>query len=83
MLNPLYQKFKRLGCWFCVKQSLGSLRVLRHDYPEYWAMLMDWDKESPRTFKPEYTVAQLEQRFAMEDRQLRILSDIIVQRKAA
>lgn len=83
MLNPLYQKFKRLGCWFCVKQSLGSLRVLRHDYPEYWAMLMDWDKESPRTFKPEYTVAQLEQRFAMEDRQLRILSDNIVQRKAA
>lgn len=24
MLNPLYQKFRRLGCWFCVKQSLDS-----------------------------------------------------------
>ena len=72
MLNPLYQKFRRLGCWFCVKQSLGSLRVLRRDYPEYWAMLLEWDKESFRTFKPEYTVADLERRFSMEDRQLKL-----------
>ena len=83
MLNPLYQKFKRLGCWFCVKQSLDSLRILRKDYPDYWAMLLAWDKESPRTFKPKCTVAQLEQRFAMEDRQLKILTGDEPQQKAA
>lgn len=72
MLNPLYQKFRRLGCWFCGKQSLDSLRVLRRDYPEYWAMLLAWDKESPRIFKPNYTVDDLEQRFSWEDRQMKL-----------
>lgn len=68
MLNPLYQKFKRLGCWFCPKQSLDSLRVLRRDYPEYWSMLLEWDKESPVTFRPNCTVAELDQRFEAEER---------------
>ena len=25
--NPLYDDFKRLGCWFCPKQNLKSLKV--------------------------------------------------------
>ena len=83
MLNPLYRKFRRLGCWFCVKQSLESLRVLRRDYPEYWAMLLEWDKESFRTFKPEYTVADLERRFSLEDRQLHLAAADKVFLKAA
>lgn len=83
MLNPLYRKFKRLGCWFCVKQSLNSLRVLRRDYPEYWAMMLEWDKESPRTFKPGVTVAELEQRFSMEDRQFKLLDAYEAPLKAA
>ena len=76
MLNPLYRKFRRLGCWFCVKQSLPSLRVLRQDYPEYWAMLLSWDKESPRTFKPNCTVEDLEQRFSLEDQQMQLTAFI-------
>ena len=28
LYNPLYDKFKRLGCWFCVKQGLDSFRVI-------------------------------------------------------
>ena len=75
MVNPLYTKFKRLGCWFCVKQSLESLRVLRHDYPEYWNMLLAWDLKSPRTFRPDYTVRQLECKFAAEDCQLKIFDN--------
>lgn len=67
MMNPLYHKFRRLGCWFCVKQSLDSLRVLRRDYPKYWAMLLQWDKESPNSFRPNSTVADLERRFSLED----------------
>lgn len=83
MLNPLYRKFKRLGCWFCVKQSLNSLRVLRRDYPEYWSMLLAWDKESPSTFRPDCTVADLERRFSLEDRQLQIPTATETQLKAA
>lgn len=83
MSNPLYRKFKRLGCWFCVKQSLDSLRVLRRDYPEYWAMLLAWDKESPRTFKPNCTVMDLERRFSLEDRQLHLAAADEASLKAA
>lgn len=73
MSNPLYRKFKRLGCWFCVKQGLDSLRVLRRDYPEYWAMLLEWDKESPNSFRPNSTVADLDRRFSQEEQKLSIL----------
>ena len=83
MMNPLYRKFKRLGCWFCVKQGLDSLRVLRRDYPEYWAMLLAWDKESPRTFKPNCTVADLEHRFSLEDRQIHLFTSLETQQRAA
>lgn len=83
MLNPLYQKFRRLGCWFCVKQSMDSLRVLRRDYPEYWAMLLAWDKESPTSFRPDSTVADLERRFSLEDRQLKLAASDEVPLKAA
>lgn len=67
LYNPLYDKFKRLGCWFCVKQGLDSLRILRHDYPEYWKMMLDWQKDSEVKFKPDYTIQQLEERFMQED----------------
>ena len=72
LINPLYQKFRRLGCWFCVKQGLDSLRIIRREYPDYWAMMLRWDLESPHPFKPEWTVHDLEERFATEDCQLSI-----------
>lgn len=70
MVNPLYKKFRRLGCFFCPKQPLSSLRIVRHDYPEFWKMMLTWDKESPCSFKPGYTVHDLEQRFCAEDNQM-------------
>lgn len=75
MLNPLYRKFRRLGCWFCIKQSLDSLRVLRHDYPEYWKIMMEWDRESLNTFNPGCRIADLDQRFSAEEGQLRIITN--------
>lgn len=78
LVNPLYQKFRRLGCWFCVKQNLDSLRTLRRDYPAYWEMLMRWDDESPRTFKPRCTVHELDRRFGDED-----AAESSVEKKAA
>lgn len=76
MLNPLYKKFRRLGCWFCVKQNLDSLRVLRRDYPDYWKMMLEWDQQSPQTFKPDCTVRDLDQRFYNEERQLSLFNSI-------
>lgn len=67
LYNPLYDKFKRLGCWFCVKQSLDSLRIIRKNYPQYWKMLLNWQKDSEVKFKPDYTIQQLEERFRQED----------------
>lgn len=67
LLNPLYEKFNRLGCWFCPKQRLKSLRILRRDYPELWNMLLKWQLDSEVKFKPNYTVQQLDERFENED----------------
>lgn len=66
LYNPLYDKFNRLCCWFCVKQSMDNLRILRRDYPEYWQMLLTWQKDSEIKFKPTYTMQQLEEKFKIE-----------------
>lgn len=68
LYNPLYDKFKRLGCWFCVKQGLDSLRILRQDYPEFWKILLKWQEDSEVPFKPDYTVQQLAEKFKGERR---------------
>lgn len=63
----LYDKFKRLGCWYCPFQGKAALRVLIKDYPEFWSELKRLDAESPNTFKDRYSVERLERRFAFED----------------
>jgi len=50
MLNPLYFKFKRLGCWCCPKQPIEALRILFEDYPKLWEKLKEYEKTSP--FRP-------------------------------
>lgn len=68
LLSPIYAKSTRGGCWFCHNQSLEQLRLLRKSYPDYWALLMKWDKESPVTFHSDgHTVHDLERRFQLED----------------
>lgn len=67
LYNPLYDKFKRFSCWFCPKQSLKNLRVLRKDYPEFWNMLMAWQKDSDTSFKDNYTMEELEEKFKKEE----------------
>lgn len=67
LYNSLYDKFERLCCWFCVKQSLNNLRILRKDYPEYWNLLLKWQTDSEIRFKPTYTMQQLEEKFKKED----------------
>ena len=66
LLNPLYFKFKRLGCWCCPKQNLDSLRVLFKDYPKLWKKLRKMGKDSPIKFRTDYSVEDLDIKFKKE-----------------
>lgn len=66
ILHPLYQYFRRLGCWQCPKQSLTSLRSLYQYWPEKWAKLEEYQKSCVWSFKPGYRVEDLTRRFVRE-----------------
>ncbi len=72
LYNSLYDKFNRLGCWFCIKQGLDNLRILRKDYPELWKMLLDWQLDSAVKFRTDYSVQELEEKFKKEEISLKI-----------
>ena len=68
LLSPIYTTATRGGCWFCHNQGVGQLRFLRKNYPEYWALMLKWDRDSPVTFHADgHTVHDFERRFALED----------------
>ena len=68
LLSPIYTNATRGGCWFCHKQSVNQLRVLRKNYPELWKLLLQWDLDSPAPFKPDgHTVHDYDRRFCLED----------------
>lgn len=63
----LYDKMRRVSCWCCPLQSLADCRVLYRDFPNLWDQLKRWDAMTWRSFKSDYTVLQLEQRFDFEE----------------
>lgn len=68
LLSPIYTTATRGGCWFCHNQGVGQLRLLRKNYPEYWALMLKWDSDSPVAFHADgHTVHDFERRFQMED----------------
>jgi len=77
LLSPIYTTTTRGGCWFCHNQSVDQLRLLRKNYPDYWALMLKWDADSPVKFKWDdgglfgkadgHTVHDFERRFALED----------------
>lgn len=68
LLSPIYTTALRGGCWFCHNQGINQLRKLRKNYPDLWALLLKWDKDSPVTFKGDgHTVHDFEKRFQMEE----------------
>lgn len=67
----LYEIFPRVSCWCCPLQRIENLRTLRHHFPELWARLGEWDRQTWREFKGDYTIKALEKRFAAEDRMAR------------
>lgn len=67
LLSPIYTTALRGGCWFCHNQGVNQLRKLRKNYPDLWALLLKWDKDSPVTFKADgHTVRDYDKRFEME-----------------
>lgn len=76
LLSPIYTTATRGGCWFCHNQGVDQLRLLRKNYPDLWALLLKWDKDSPVTFKPDgHTVHDFDRRFQAEDDGLIIPGD--------
>lgn len=74
--NGLYKIYDRCSCWCCPFQRVDELRALRKHHPELWERLQKLDRrakaqfgDSPLgRFKDNWSVAQLEERFAAEDR---------------
>ena len=68
LLSPIYTSATRGGCWFCHNQGEDQLRQLRHNYPELWALLLKWDRDSPVSFHADgKTVHDFDLRFCAED----------------
>lgn len=68
LLSPIYATAIRGGCWFCHNQGVDQLRLLRKNYPEYWALMLKWDSDSPVTFHADgHTVHDFDHRFQLED----------------
>ena len=71
LLSPIYTTATRGGCWFCHNQGVEQLRILRKTYPEYWALMLKWDLDSPVLFHADgHTVHDFDKRFALEDAEL-------------
>lgn len=71
LLSPIYTDIARGGCWFCNKQGVNQLRLLRKKHPDLWALLLKWDADSPVTFHADgHTVHDFDLRFQCEDQGL-------------
>lgn len=66
-VSPTYLHSGRDGCWFCPCQGLDQLRRLYNEYPEYWQMMMAWDKDSKKRFKIDHSLEEYDKRFRMEE----------------
>ena len=65
--DGLYSLMHRVSCWCCPLQSIKELRVIYKHFPELWDQLRKWDAMTWRSFRSDYSVKELEERFAFED----------------
>lgn len=65
--DGLYDLFPRVSCWCCPLQGLNELRCLRKHFPQLWNELRELASQTWRRYRADYTVEQLEIRFAFED----------------
>jgi len=72
LLSPIYENSFRGGCWFCVKQSIKQLEYLYNTYPELYNKLLEMEKDSRNTFKIDYNLSDLKERFDRNKLQIKI-----------
>lgn len=65
--NGLYKHFSRVSCWCCPLQSLKDLKALYKNFPTLWNQLKDWDNQTFRKFRADYSVEELELKFNFEE----------------
>ena len=66
-VSPTYLHSVRDGCWFCPCQGIDQLRRLYNDFPDYWQLMMAWDKATKKRFKIDHTLAEYDKRFRLEN----------------
>lgn len=66
----LYEIFARVSCWCCPLQPLEELRKLRKHFPELWEELKDMDNRTWIKFRNDYSVENLDKRFAFEEQRI-------------
>ena len=67
----LYEHFKRVSCWCCPLQGMRELEILYRNFPDLWQQLKKWDSMTWRKFRADYSVADLEKRFDLEEEWLK------------
>ena len=67
----LYRLFDRVSCWCCPLQGLEELRTLRREFPELWERLLEWEAQTWRNFRKDFSVQELEIRFRFEEERIR------------
>lgn len=65
LLNPLYNRTKRTGCWLCPRQTVSQLRNLFLYYPDLWSQLKHYASLSYE-FSPCLNISDLDKRFTLE-----------------
>ena len=73
--DGLYQHFDRVSCFCCPLKSLKDLRTLRLHFPDLFQRMLEMERqivpfEGHGGFKGYKSVADLDRRFAEEDRQM-------------
>ena len=69
LLNPLYDKFDRLGCWCCPKQKKSALKVLWKEYPKLWKRMQQYERDSPHPMRTDLKLKGFERLFEIEEQQ--------------
>jgi 3'-phosphoadenosine 5'-phosphosulfate sulfotransferase (PAPS reductase)/FAD synthetase len=66
IMNPLYERFERTGCFLCPKQSMKSYYELYKHYQKHWQTMKEWEQKAieldcvNKHWHPSYTFEELE-----------------------
>ena len=72
LLALTYKTETRDGCWFCYNKNKKHFEMIRKNYPEYWELLLQWDKDSPYYFFRDGTsLHDLDKELKLKDEYLR------------